>query len=150
MSDGQNSIETQQCDICGRKVVKERLTLKLLFTQFLDTTFSLDKGFIYTFWHMLIKPKKPIISYLEGFRKPYSAPAKYLVVTITVYVLATFLYDFESLSFIKFSDDDEQIVKDFYQLFQRYINVVLFFAIPIISFFLGCFSDLKNITMLKI
>jgi len=132
------------CDYCGRNKITERLTLKILIAHFIDTTFSLDKGFIYTLKWLFINPNKPIKSFIEGNRIGFTMPAKYLVVTVTISVLATFLYDVETYSIVHVSDNESANVSIFYTYYQKYLNIILFSLIPIISFFSWLLGNKKK------
>lgn len=43
--ENQTIFENITCDYFGRRKITSRLTVKGLISQFIDTTFSLDKGF---------------------------------------------------------------------------------------------------------
>lgn len=142
--ENQTKFENITCDYCGRRKITSRLTVKGLISQFIDTTFSLDKGFLYTLKYMFLSPQKPIISFIEGYRKPFTLPAKFLVVTITISVLATFFYDIETFSVVKITDEKAQNASIFYEYYQRFLNIILFSLIPPISFFTWLLGNKKK------
>ena len=139
-----SNFENETCDYCGRRKITSRLTVKGLISQFIDTTFSLDKGFLFTLKWMFLSPKKPIVNFIEGYRRPFTMPAKFLVVTITISVLATFFYDIETFSVIKISNDEAKDISVFYDYYQRYLNIILFSLIPPISFFTWLLGNKKK------
>ncbi len=72
------------CSYCGSRVIKERISFKFLFQEFLDKVLSVDNRLLKTFWHLLTKPHQVIDSYVNGVRKRYFNPVSYLLISITL------------------------------------------------------------------
>jgi len=79
------------CYNCGQiKSANRKLVLSDIVKDFFDNTFNIHKGFFYTFWNLLIQPAKVSKSYINGKRKTYTNPTRYLVIALAV--LATVEY----------------------------------------------------------
>ena len=99
---------------------------------------------------MCLSPQKPIVNFIEGYRRPFTMPAKFLVVTITISVLATFFYDIETFSVVKITDEKAQNAAVFYEYYQRFLNIILFSLIPPISFFTWLLGNKKKFNYKRI
>jgi hypothetical protein len=83
------------CSYCGSRVIKERISIKFLFQEFLDKVLSVDNKLLKTFWHLFTKPHKVIEAYINGVRKRYFNPMSYLLISITLAgIYFFFLKDF--------------------------------------------------------
>ena len=79
------------CFNCGQSnSANKRLVFSNLIKDFFDNTFNLHKGFFYTFWSLLIRPGQVSKSYIQGRRKTYTNPTRYLVIALAA--LATMNY----------------------------------------------------------
>lgn len=75
------NFEANYCNYCGqRKIGNKRLHMKEVFLDFLDNTFNLDKGFFFSLWNLLIRPGKVAQAYIDGQRKAYINPTRYMVI----------------------------------------------------------------------
>ena len=84
--------DTQRyCDECGAKVIKNRLTPKILATQVNQEFISIDNKFLKTFIHLFTKPKAVIDGYIHGTRKKYINVVQYLAISITLLGLQYFI-----------------------------------------------------------
>lgn len=94
------SFEGNYCNHCGqRKIANKRLHLKEVVLDFLDNTFNLDKGFFFTLWSLFIRPGKVAQSYINGQRKVYINPTRFMVIGLA---FQTFIdYWFETTDVIK-------------------------------------------------
>lgn len=79
------------CPNCGAKVIRKRLTLINIFRHFTETFFSYDNTFFKTFYHLLFKPERVIISYINGVRKRYIAPLSFFAIAISLSGLYLFV-----------------------------------------------------------
>lgn len=70
--------ESDFCYQCGAKIIRNRLTLKNLFTHLVETFFSYDNAFLRT-----VNPNDVIDSYVSGVRKKYIAPLAFFAIAIT-------------------------------------------------------------------
>ncbi len=85
------------CDHCGAKVIRNRITLKLLLKE-LFSSFGWDSLYFTTLKKMLSKPQVVLIEYLEGARKKYVNPFAYLAVGAALSVL---VYNFFSEDYMR-------------------------------------------------
>ena len=97
------TFEGNFCNTCGqRKIGNKRLHMKEVFLDFLDNTFNLDKGFFFTLWNLLIKPGKVAQSYINGQRKAFINPTRFMVIGLA---FQTFIdYWFKTPEIIKQDD----------------------------------------------
>jgi hypothetical protein len=79
------------CPACGAKVIRNRITIKNLWTDFLERYFNLDNTFIRTVLHLTTKPEVVIEGYLQGIRRKYLNPISYMGIAITLSGLIVFL-----------------------------------------------------------
>ena len=94
------------CSNCSQSAkANKRLTFKSIIADFLDTVFNLDKGFLYTFWNLLKRPGFVTRSFINGKRKNFTNPTKYLIIATAIQALGEymFLYEEEGIPFRTFS-----------------------------------------------
>jgi len=72
------------CNNCGAKVIRNRLTLKNLFSDFAETYLNYDNKFFQTFINLFIKPEDVIGNYITGTRKKYVNAISYFTIAITI------------------------------------------------------------------
>lgn len=86
-----SDFEGNFCFNCGQiESANNRLAFSNITKDFFDNTFNLHRGFFYTFWHLIIQPSKVSKSYIQGKRKTYTNPTRYLVIALAA--LATAQY----------------------------------------------------------
>jgi hypothetical protein len=74
------------CSKCGQKKEAGRLTWHLLVKEILDF-FSIERGFVYTSYRLLIRPHKVIEEYLEGKRKRNFKPIPLYLIWVGIHLL---------------------------------------------------------------
>lgn len=79
------------CPACGAKVIRNRITIKNLWTDVLERYFNLDNTFIRTLVHLTTRPEVVIEGYLQGLRRKYLNPISYIGIAITLSGLIVFL-----------------------------------------------------------
>ncbi|MBQ4802446.1 DUF3667 domain-containing protein [Aquimarina sp. MMG015] len=92
--------DADYCQSCGAKVIRERITLKGLKSDFFSNVLGLDNLFVRTLIHFVTSPDKVISEYISGTRKRYINPFAFLVIGTAV---ATFIFNF-------FSDDYSELI----------------------------------------
>ena len=94
------SFEGNFCNHCGqRKIANRRLQINEVIADFFDNTFNIHKGFFFTLWNLLLKPGKVAQSYIDGQRKAYTNPTRFMVIGLA---FQTFIdYWFETTDIIK-------------------------------------------------
>lgn len=79
----QNSFTGNFCSNCGqRHIGNKRLQMREVINDFFDNTFNLHKGFFFTMWKLLITPGKVAHAYINGQRKSFSNPTRYMVIAL--------------------------------------------------------------------
>ena len=116
------------CSYCGSRVIKERISFKFLFKEFLDKVLSVDNKLLKTFLHLFTKPHQVIDAYISGVRKRYFNPVSYLLISITlasIYIF--FLKDFALESIEAIPDiasenpfNDKEFVENYISIFTDY------------------------------
>jgi hypothetical protein len=88
------------CSHCGqRSIANKRLQIREVLQDFLDNTFNIHRGLFFTFYNLIIRPGKVGHTYLEGQRKTYTNPTRYMVIALA---FQTFIdYWFETTEVIK-------------------------------------------------
>jgi len=101
------------CQSCGAKVIRERITLKGLKSDFFNNVLGLDNLFVRTLTRFIIAPNKVISEYILGTRKRYMNPFAFLVIGAA---LATFVYNFFSDRYIELmlSTQDESVYEQLF------------------------------------
>lgn len=86
------------CDNCGAKVIKSRITFKLLIIELFTNVFGVDSKFFITLKKMFTQPQEVINEYLIGVRKRYVNPFAYLAVGAAISLIT---FNFFSDDFIR-------------------------------------------------
>lgn len=81
------------CLYCGAKVVKERITLKRILSDFAETFFGWDNKYFFTVRSLVVRPHVVLSEYVKGVRKRYVPPLTYLIIgaTLVLFSLTFFL-----------------------------------------------------------
>lgn len=96
----QNIFKGEYCFNCGqRNIGNRRLQMREVINDFFDNTFNLHKGFIFTFWKLIITPGNVAHAYINGKRKSFTNPTRYMVIALA---FQTFIdYWFKTTDVIK-------------------------------------------------
>ena len=87
------------CNNCGAKVIKERITVKNLFSHLLNAL-GWDNNFFVTLRFLLSKPQTIIKEYINGTRKKYTNPFTFFAISLAV---SLFVFNQYSEQFIRMS-----------------------------------------------
>lgn len=79
------------CDKCGSKIIKNRLTPKVLAYQVNEQFLSIDNKFLKTFLDLFRKPERVINDYIAGTRKKYIDVLQYFAIALTLVGIQVFL-----------------------------------------------------------
>ncbi|WP_412986251.1 DUF3667 domain-containing protein [Pontimicrobium sp. IMCC45349] len=79
------------CNLCGAKVIRNRLTFKNLFRHVIEHFFSYDNKFLKTVIGLIKMPEDVIGSYVEGTRKKYVNPISLFAISLTFSGLSIFI-----------------------------------------------------------
>jgi hypothetical protein len=91
--------DTQKfCYECGAKLIRNRLTPKILATQVNEEFISIDNKFLQTFIDLFKIPEVVINGYIHGTRKKYIDVIQYFAISLTlagiqVFLMTTFFKD---------------------------------------------------------
>ena len=125
------------CNICGGKVIRNRLTIKNLFEHFTETFFNYDNKLLRTFLHLFNKPEDVIVGYIKGTRKKYVNVISYFALAITLAGLQIFIIQ-KFQTDITFYDTSTEIGKVQQKLFENvfkfttdYQSLIMMLYIPI-------------------
>ena len=83
--------KSDYCNLCGGKVIRNRLTFKNLFEHFTETFFNYDNKLLRTFIDMFKKPEVVIDTYVQGVRKRYVNPVSFFGIILTINGLNIFI-----------------------------------------------------------
>ncbi|WP_082333823.1 DUF3667 domain-containing protein [Mangrovimonas sp. TPBH4] len=87
----QLSLDSSYCNLCGGKVIKNRLTLKNLLEYCTETFLNYDNQFIQTFIALFRAPEDVIVGYINGVRKKYVDVISYFAIALTVIGIQYFI-----------------------------------------------------------
>ena len=80
-----NNYSGRFCSNCGqRDIANNRLKFSEITSDFFDNAFNIHKGLFFTLWTLIINPGKVGKSYIEGQRKKFTNPARYLIIAIAI------------------------------------------------------------------
>ncbi|OUR96022.1 hypothetical protein A9Q86_16185 [Flavobacteriales bacterium 33_180_T64] len=123
------------CNICGGKVIRNRLTFKNLFEHISETFFNYDNKLLRTLNDLFIKPETVIEGYINGIRKRYVNPISYFGLALTfggLYLLFLNKFYPEALDFSNFvMKGQEEFQKKNMSIAQEYQSILMMFYIPI-------------------
>jgi hypothetical protein len=71
------------CGECGAKIVRERITIKSLFSNLLDSL-GWESNFIITLRFLLYKPQIVFKEYINGTRKKYTNPFSFFAISLAI------------------------------------------------------------------
>ncbi|GAA4960752.1 DUF3667 domain-containing protein [Algibacter aquimarinus] len=83
--------DSDYCNGCGGKVIRNRLTIRNLFEHLSETFFNYDNKLLRTFIDLFKKPEVVIDGYVKGVRKRYVNPISFFGVILTVNGLNIFI-----------------------------------------------------------
>ncbi len=76
------------CNNCGQKDIKDKISLKTIFSDFLQVIFFIESPIINTARSLIVKPGVFVHSYLKGKRKPFLSPMQFFLFSVTIYLIA--------------------------------------------------------------
>ena len=76
--------DSDYCNKCGGKIIRNRLTIKNLFQHFSETFLNYDNKFLQTVKNLFLKPEDVIGSYVDGTRKKYINPISFFAISLTI------------------------------------------------------------------
>lgn len=79
-----NDFTGEYCNTCGQKT-GGRITIKSIGREIVEDIFNVDRGLIYTVKQLWINPGETSADYIEGKRKNYYGPIKYLILWSAIF-----------------------------------------------------------------
>ena len=79
------------CGGCGAKVIRNRLSFGILWTDFRERFLNYDTSFLFTLRRMTTRPAEVINGYISGIRKKYMDPISYFGIALTLSGFQVFL-----------------------------------------------------------
>ncbi|MEZ4802245.1 MAG: DUF3667 domain-containing protein [Gelidibacter sp.] len=127
--------ESDYCNSCGGKVIRNRLTLRNLFEHFTETFFNYDNKFFQTFLYLFKNPENVIEGYINGIRKKYADVISYFTLAITIsglqlFILNKFFPDAMDMS-VWSTKGAEEIQKQQMSSVQEYQSIIMMFYAPL-------------------
>jgi hypothetical protein len=101
--------EDEYCNLCGGKVIRNRLTFRNLFEHLSETFFNYDNKLLRTFTQLFKDPEDVIVGYIEGVRKKYINPISFFGLALTISGLSIFILKKFYLDALDFSSFFENI-----------------------------------------
>lgn len=132
------SPENNYCNVCGAKSISNRLTIKNLFSDFIETYLNYDNKFLQTFINLFIRPENVIGGYINGTRKKYVNVISYFTIAITFIGLEYFIVKTYFPGFLDLSDLSQKGMENFsnniLKNVQEYQSFVLMLFVPLYAF----------------
>ena len=76
------------CPNCGERTAVPNITFRSIFNEGLSTLTNMDKGFLFNVKNLVLNPKKTAVGYVEGRRKSIFNPVSFLILSVTIYLIA--------------------------------------------------------------
>lgn len=146
------------CYNCGGKIIKNRLSLKNLFTHISETFFNYDNKLLRTFIDLFKKPEAVIESYVDGVRKRYVNPLSFFGISLTLNGLGVFIikkFYLQYFDYSKFFSSDiynnpvsKQIMENSSNSAFEYNSLIYSVMIPVMAIisFIVFFNKRYNFT----
>lgn len=150
-----NTITDKYCSKCGQEKITGKLTVGELLSKFAETITHADHGILRLVKELSLKPALVAREYIDGRRKKYFSPVKYLVVVVSLSAILVAYLEMNQVPFEpKFaaSSEIDDVVEQKY-LNHNYYKYYLFLSIPLaaaISFFVfrgSGFSYAENLVL---
>ncbi|WP_299278830.1 DUF3667 domain-containing protein [uncultured Psychroserpens sp.] len=123
------------CNSCGGKVIRNRLTFKNLFEHISETFFNYDNKLLRTFVDLFKKPELVIGGYIDGVRKRYVNPISYFGLALTftgLYLLILKKFYPEALDFSNYvMEGQEEFQRRNVTFIQEYMSIFMMLYVPL-------------------
>lgn len=123
------------CPNCGAKVIRNRLTIKALFSHFSEQFLNYDNKFLQTFKQLFTHPEVVIGCYVNGTRKKYVNVVSYFAIALTIsgfqlFVLNKFFPELMNMDFMA-QEGTKQMQRDNFAFVQEYQSIIFMASVPI-------------------
>jgi hypothetical protein len=139
------SISQNFCDECGAKIIRNRLTPKVLLHQINEQFLSIDNKFLRTFIDLFKKPDDVIAGYINGTRKKYIDVLTYYAIALTIlgfqmFLLTNFFSEFIDPqngvlgeNFKTINDNPKNPLNNYPDVMNNYQGIVFTILMPFIA-----------------
>ncbi|WP_400072970.1 DUF3667 domain-containing protein [Zobellia russellii] len=103
--------EDNYCNECGAQIIKERITIKRLFSHLL-AALGWDSNFVVTLRYLIYKPQVVILEYVNGTRKKFANPFSLFAIITAISLL---LFNQYSEQYIKMSNNHNSPYEETYK-----------------------------------
>jgi hypothetical protein len=126
-------IQVKYCSYCGQEVIKERLSIGELARKFIETITHAEQGIFRLVKELCLKPGVVSREYIDGRRKKYFSPIKYLIIVVSVSAIVVVNFegygiDYEP-TFSEESKIDDIVEQKYFN--HNYYKYLLFLSIPL-------------------
>lgn len=141
--------DSDYCNVCGAKVIRNRLTFRNLFEHISETFFNYDNKLLRTIVDLFKKPEAVIVGYIDGVRKQYVNPISFFGLALTIsglYILFLNKYFPETFDFSMLTvEGQEEMQARNMSFIQKNMSLVMMFYIPIYAIMARVtFIDIKR------
>lgn len=127
--------ESDYCNSCGGKIIRQRLTIRNLFEHLSETFFNYDNKLLRTTIDLFKKPEVVIGGYIDGVRKKYVNPVSLFGLALTIsgiYILILNKFFPEAMDFSAFTlEGQEEMQKRNMSFVQEYQSVFMMLYVPL-------------------
>jgi hypothetical protein len=107
-----NIYEKNYCNNCGQRAIENRrISTKEALVDFAQNTLLFDKKLLYTLKSLILQPGKVGHAYINGQRKKYTKPSRYLIFIVALYAVLIYFFqtsevieDFSKINFEYFTN----------------------------------------------
>jgi len=130
--------ESDFCNHCGAKVIRNRLTIKNLFEHFSEQFLNYDNKFFQTIIYLFKKPEDVIGSYVSGTRKKYVNPISFFAISLSISGIYMFFFQkyltesFNMSDFYKY-ENQQKITEAMMSFTIEYNSLIYFVIIPALA-----------------
>ncbi len=141
--------DSDYCNVCGAKVIRNRLTFRNLFEHISETFLNYDNKLLRTVIDLFKKPEAVIVGYIDGVRKQYVNPISFFGLALTMsglYMLVLNKYFPETFDFSMLTiEGQEEMQARNMSFIQKNMSLVMMFYVPIYAIIARVtFIDIKR------
>jgi hypothetical protein len=131
------------CPTCGQPATVEHIGFKYFLHDIPHSVFHIDKGFFYTLGILISNPGQALKNYLAGKRVKFFKPFAFVILMSTICTIL--IKGINYLINVRFQSlNSGRIINFEGSFFEKYISVLIFLLIPLLSFITWlCFKKRK-------
>ena len=150
-------VEDTFCSCCGAKVIRGRMSIRLMVDQLMTEVFGWDNKYFRTLRDLIVRPRVMLQSYLDGTRKRYMNPLGFMIIglTVSLFIFNVFHDQYLEVSVasqkaqiewmakniggpyaeIAFQKEQLDNARHGQEQFLKYFNILTFILLPIYALF---------------